>query len=186
MAALFGEHAQEIPFVIKHIAPRYYRANQGFQILTGQGSLNTNADGYDEISKILIKIAIARLTVISNNDDIFNPTYTTNSIQDSSEFSIDNVKLIPGTFLAKGGAVLNGISYDLHSKKGTFDNSVEAKREDIFSLPCQQPESELQDGIEQLKKLPILIFCFGMFFVGTVIEIIAFFIESKESKKAAN
>jgi hypothetical protein len=55
LAALFGEHATEIPFVLRLIAPSYYHANQGIEKIVLGNNLKIGDEGFNEISAILLK-----------------------------------------------------------------------------------------------------------------------------------
>jgi hypothetical protein len=141
LAALLGEHAEEIPLVIKIIAPSFFHAREGLKILDESGSLGTNAEGFDEVSKILCLAVIPRLTnetdyVVTSylNSGLLGeiPIYTNHFYESESIktvvsrlFSIENVKEMHGNFgdTRNSKLVFDGISYDLHSKDHFFQNS---------------------------------------------------------------
>src|SRR6266566_6629177 len=52
--ALLGEHAAEIPFVLKRVAPSYWRAQTGVETLLKKRRLEKTDIGFEEVSRFLI------------------------------------------------------------------------------------------------------------------------------------
>jgi hypothetical protein len=185
LAALLGEHAEEIPFVIRIIAPSYYHANQGLKILEDKGSLDKDSEGYGTISKILIELSASGLYLKKATPGIFFEETNTLSESDLANLSISNLNMIHGNFAStrNGKYIFDGVSYELLSKAGPFNYDPSSQESPKYEMDCRQPEEDLRDRIEQLKRIPILEYCFGMFFIGTIFEVVAFIIEYKESRK---
>lgn len=195
LSGLFGEHANEIPFVIRVIAPSYYHANRELKILEEKGSLNEDSEGYDAIIKILTELSASHLTneitqkiilLESNIPVSTNVTLITSRPLNSVDlpfFSISNLNMIHGFFYEKktGKYIFDGVSYDIFSKNEPFKTDGFGSEKSGYIQQASQSVEDLQDGIDNLKKNPLLGFCFGMFFLGTLVEVIAFFIEKKES-----
>jgi len=158
LAALFGEHAEEIPAVVKVIAPAYYHANNGLKHLISGASLAKHDEGFRELSELLSRDFKERNHVPEHIKDITLDKiwyecdqWRGNQPIPSSELAVFSISTTVTKVVGPGGT--NGFC---HIEK-------------------------LRGHVEELKGANILYFCFGMFFVGTVVEIVAFFIESKES-----
>jgi len=164
LAALFGEHATEIPFVFKIIAPSYCHAEKGVETLKGKGSLEKDDEGFDEISGLLVKV----YTKLCKTN--LNPEYAEANIP---IFNVNDI-IIEGRGFALGK--------DVFRLSCSITNSV------FFNSPdhVNWELGDLEKSVEQLKKPNLLFFCFGMFLLGTVLDVAAFFMEAKNSNEAVS
>jgi hypothetical protein len=169
LAAMFGEHAAEIPFVLKHLCPSYWRAQQAMDKLLHEPFLRVsgNVVGFKEIEDILLKQfrneSLQQLNIPTNIIDVhivemkIHPLMEIKDEPVKDTATIDIVMYNPGL----------GKFDDGHLVALSFDN--------FYSY------LKLENEVEKLKEPNILFFCFGMFFIGSTIAIFAFFLEAKES-----
>jgi hypothetical protein len=172
LAALFGEHAEEIPTAIKIIAPRYYVAKLGVdELLQNRILVNTNV-GYSEISRFLYLAAEewnghpfhkpSDLAV--TNVACINGFYTESTPQGDVAFGQDDIQF---SIFTVTNHMTDGLGH--YSQIHDFHYSL----------------TQLRDKIAQLKEPNMLVFCFGMFFLGTLIELIALIIEYRKDAHEA-
>ncbi|HSY09583.1 MAG TPA: hypothetical protein VK840_01575 [Candidatus Dormibacteraeota bacterium] len=184
-ASMFGEYAEQIPFVMRIIAPSYYHAKQGIKTLEQEGSLSKGADGYDEISKILIIKSISDLKISDYSTmHLMGADFEITNKSDSArltDFTIENVSESSMTvYYPNRNAVSDLFSYVLHSKTHPF-RPTDSQKTSQYDLPQTRRVAELKEEVENLKTPNILIFVFSLFFFGSSIAIIGFFMERKES-----
>jgi hypothetical protein len=153
LAALFGEHATEIPFVLKSVAPAYHHAQHGLEILRENNQLRRSDDGFAQVSEVLIKWL-----------EGLNPKVSLKNA------AIDNLR-VEGSWLEAGGA-------SVHVHYTVAAPTLGAPQEMSITL------EQLSNLVDDLKRLNILFFCFGLFGLGTIIEIMAFCIERSEPSDA--
>lgn len=151
-----------MPFVLKLIAPSYYRASIAVKNLEGGSVLTTNDVGVREVGGLVIKSYLDGLTnalkgpIPSNFTNIF-----------FSKIFISHQNYIVG--IGSGSSVAGTIE-NLPTTPNYGFNSP------IWSIVKQQ--------VEELKGKNILIFCFALFFIGAIAEIVAFFLGSAEANKS--
>jgi hypothetical protein len=170
LAGLLGEHATEIPFVIRIVAPHYSHALAGIEILGKKHGLEKNDEGYKEISEILIERAFDICRV--SPKQIAKSDMRIYRIYDSESLTIQTDDGDVGANFDRP------FFYSLVSTNVTFVGGGGVAG-GATNFICDI--ARLQEPIEKLKDSNLLDFCFGMFFLGTIVEFIALFIESKES-----
>ena len=174
LAALFGEHAQEIPFVIKVIAPSYYRANTRIETLLKNRSLASTDEGFPEILRFLLngarewdnsQLPYEKLDFKVSNISCMGEFRAENTPHGDVHFTSDDIRFLISTVTNRfvDGA---GHFYKTH--------------EYHYQL------ASLREKVEQFKQPNLLVFCFGMFILGTLIETVAFYLECKESEEAGH
>jgi hypothetical protein len=183
LVAMFGEYAEQIPFVTRIVTPSYYHAKQGIKTLEREGSLSKGAKGYDEISKILLEQATSVMFVskpmIPGTD-----LMATNrpDLSFSTNFSIESISEGGGLFFSHGGnPITDEIRYVIHSKTIPFIQPQGAQESPKYDSTGTWRERELDAKIEELKNPNILYFVFGLFFFGASIATIGYFMERNES-----
>jgi hypothetical protein len=158
----------------KRIAMLFRRANSvAVQIPTKKSCaksdrlLEKNDEGYQEISKILINYLF--------DFENFSPLARTKDVRIYRIYDSGMMEI--GTDTAGGQSYKRPFYFSVVSTNMTFvgDNPPAGGPTNFI---CDL--DRIKEPIEQLKNPNILIFCFGMFFLGTLVEIAAFFIESKE------
>ncbi len=156
LCAMFGEHATEIPFVLKIIAPSYYHAGKGLETLLHKHFLGKSDDGFQEITPFILKYFRESSGISSSVTDLSIDDIILATESKIGEQSMGAISTIVFSFSTIKTPIIG-------SNKGTmqFDR--------------------LKDDVEQLKEPNILIFCFSLFALGTILDVIAFFIESSES-----
>ena len=170
LVALMGEHAAEIPFVMRIVAPSYYDGNIGIQKLEQGATLTQTDKGIRTIEKLLIK---SYLEDVSTNWNRPIPKDLSEPLFISKVWTVSSASL-------NGQRQGVRISFTMQSKTGRLPVYHGDK---TFNTPLLD---SLKSEVEELKEPNILIFCFGMFAFGCVLEIIAFFWESSESQHESN
>jgi hypothetical protein len=168
--ALFGEHALEAPFVLRLIAPSYYHACRGLeQLRRGEALINYQykkpSEGLKEISPILLKRLREKLHIPTNVTDIKIDMVTFHSQMSWDNEPIESFGLID-------------ISVESQGLKKIYHDWTGALIYNNFYL-----FSDLQRDVEKFKEPNLLLFCFGLFLLGSVLDVFAFFDESKETDK---
>jgi hypothetical protein len=195
LAAMFGEYADQIPFVMRGVAPSYYHAQHGLKTLRREGHLSKESEGYNEIAKILLKKTMSNVIFTKSNPG--TNLMTTNKVGPTSftNFSIENIRQsgeMAMTYDSNGAhnPVTDGISFDLHSKSFPFNNEPIGSKKANYDSPDSWREEKLSEKIDELKTRNLLIFVFTLFFIGSSFAVIGFFLERKaacdENPKPAN
>ncbi len=169
-AALLGEHTTEIPFVLKIVAPSYCRAQVGLDTLMKNRILVNTNEGFRELAHCLI-LNMYELHHTPKNKAL--------------DFKIESISCL-GTWLSEGTThgeetyTGDDIRYTLSTvTNGIIDYAGRIQHSSEFHYHL----AVLREKVEKLKKPNILSFCLGMFFIGSIIEIVAFFLELEETKK---
>jgi hypothetical protein len=166
LASLLGEHAPEIPFVIKVIAPSYQHARTRIETLLRQRKLLKTNEGFSEISQFLIW----NVYEVNQRPKDLKTDLKVESISEMGEF------LSMGTSKGDVQYTTDDIRYTVSSATNLFQGNQHSL-EFLYHLKA------LQDQVDDLKRPSVLRFCFGMFFVGALVEIVAFLLESAEASK---
>jgi hypothetical protein len=163
LAALFGEHAVEIPFIIRSVAPAYTHASKGVTTLVHGAHLKHGDDGFTELASILLDNFKQKHNVSANYSDL----------------SIDDIWFDPTA--AQGGEFIDSFALiDYHI--ATVSTVIVGAGGHIGLMHLQN----LKASVDELKVPNLLRFCFGMFFIGVIIDAVAFFLESREPHKSSN
>jgi hypothetical protein len=146
-----GEHAEQIPFVLTKIAPSYCHAVAGAKILKEKFGLETNDEGFQEISKILIQ-------------RFFNEHSFPSNVIPKLDVRICRIYDSQSISVGLGAQSYNRpFFYSVVSTNLTLVGSS-----DVTGGPtnfiCDL--DRLKEPIEELKNPNILAFCFGMFLFG--------------------
>ena len=156
LVALLGEHATEIPCVIKFIAPAYYHANKAVRRLELDSSLllsNSDDEGFAELSPLLAKHTAKKLGLAA-----------------PSIIHVKNVNVNGAEFI--DSKIATSIHWEFKLDIPIPHNGEIADRgTDSWSFEVIQTE------VDDMKSENILIFCFGLFFLGCICETVAFFLE---------
>jgi phosphotransferase system glucose/maltose/N-acetylglucosamine-specific IIC component len=160
LLALFGEHAVEIPFVIRNIAPAYAHASKGMATLVHGAHLKHGDEGFTEVAAVLLDNFKQKLNVSTKYTDL----------------SIDDIWFDP-TAMQAGESVDSFALVDFHVATVSTVIVGVGGHTGLMHLP------NLKSAIDELKTPSLLRFCFGMFFIGVIIDAFAFFLESRESNE---
>jgi hypothetical protein len=163
LAAIFGEHAVEIPFVIRNIAPAYAHASKGMETLVHGDHLKHGDEGFTEVAAVLLDNFKQKHNVSTNYTDL----------------SIDDIWFDP-TAMQAGESVDSFALVDFHVATVTTQIVGEGGHTGLIHL------LNLKSAIDELKTPSLLRFCFGMFFIGVIIDAVAFFLESRESHESGD
>jgi len=171
LAALLGEHAAEIPLVIKHVAPSYFRAQTGIDTLQRSRRLGKADVGYHEIARWLI----GNMHEINGRPRNLRSDTEVDSISCMGEFRSEGTPHGDEVFL----------SDDIRCTLSTVTNRfVDAAGRVSQSLEFHFHTAALKTYVEELKTPGVLRFCFGLFFIGGAVEVVAFVLEHGETRKA--
>ncbi len=164
--ALFGDHAMELPFVLRVVAPSYCRANSGLERLLETRSLSRTSEGFRELEPCLAHHARTNLHHAFTNEVIV----TIGDLSINSSMSV-------------GGTMVNpSVSYTGKVSVVGMNQGVTIHGGNTFGMPVKQ----LRDKVDALKDPNLLLFCVVVFSLGTLVEIVAFMSErSNEVTKAA-
>jgi hypothetical protein len=171
LLALLGEHAEEIPFVLKRVAPSYFRAQAGIETLMKNRRLVNTDDGFVEISRFLLD----NVDEINGRPKGFEIAHKVKleSISSMGESRQENtahgdVLYIPDDIRY----VVSAEGNHFIDSAGHFQHALEFH----YHLPA------LQKQVDELKTPNVLFFCFGMFLIGSIVEVAAFFWEKVETE----
>jgi len=161
LGVFIGDHADEMPWVLRYIAPASYHEEAGIDALKKGKILNSGDEGFLQISSTLI----ANVKMKSEDSVISEDSAPSES---DVEIGIRDIK-ISGL-----GGFTSGME-PLVSFTAFSPNHPE-----IWPTPL---EGSLQPAIldaDRRKSASILPFCFGLFLLSSILEIIGFLMESRE------
>jgi hypothetical protein len=161
IAGWFGEHCVEIPFVLRFVAPDYYHARNGLETLLSKHSIGTFDDGFKQLSPFALKYFRQQVNVATNITDL----RITNLIL-ATTYSPNSEAHLATSMV---------VMYFTTSQAKIIGNNIETMQFD-----------RLKDDAESLREPNIIVFCFALFFIGTLIDVFSFFVESKEASDDAS
>jgi hypothetical protein len=166
-----GEHATEVPFVIKRVAPSYSRVQTGIETLLKQRKLGRTDVGFDEISQWLI----GNENEINGRPRSFATDFKVDSITCMGEIRSEGTSHGDETYL----------SDDIRCVVSSVTNRfTDGSGRTLQALEFHFHILALREKAEELKTPGVLRFCFGLFFVGCAIEVVAFAMERAETRRA--
>ena len=170
-AALLGEHATEIPFVLRSVAPAHYRGQKGIETLLQKRKLESKEEGFDEISQFLIwhVYEINHIPRTQYEDFKVDGIWCMDLLREETTSDRREVVWTPDDLRF----ILSSVTNSFRDGAGKI----------VKSLEFNYHLSALKQNVEELKETNILMFCFGLFFIGCAIEVVAFLLEHAESKK---
>ena len=163
-AALLGEHATEIPLVLRVIAPRYYHASAGIKALVQAKELRTGEEGHAEVGAVLCEWVRSKLPAQSKT---------------GKEPDIGHVGNITsgGTAAIGNDTYVTAIWFRIASSNVTMYGYAPGNPEpNNFVWGLEQ----LKEKVDDIKQPNVLAFCFGLFILGTILDVVAFFMENSE------
>ena len=157
LAAFFGDHAADIPVIMRFLAPDYFHATRAVERLGASSSekLSKGSDeGFPQISKILKKRTEIKLGT------------------NSWVTSISEINVLGSVFV--DGKLATSVNWTFTCNPVQYEGKLADKGTDNWSFEA------LKSEVETLKGARILVFCFVLFFIGTAFDVIAFRMEPKE------
>ena len=157
LIALFGDNATDIPPVLRIIAPKYFYASQCIKVLEADSSLSisNSADrGFAEIATILSKYTVKH----ANSEDFRGVKIQDVNVRGSAFIEGKMATSINWTFVLPKPILYKGVVADRGSDNWSFE--------------------VIKSDVDNLKQPNILMFSFFIFFIGTVIDVFAFRMES--------
>jgi len=170
LAALLGEHAAEIPFVLKIVAPAYCRAQAGIDTLMKKRSLVNTDEGFKEISHLLL------WNMYEINNVPKNQNY---------DFKVDSISCMGApTYEGTAHGTETYTSDDIRYTLSTVTNRFTDSGGHIFhSFEFHYHLAALREKVGELKTPNVLWFCFGWFLIGSMVEVFAFLWEHADTKE---
>jgi len=168
-AALLGEHADEIPFILKTVAPTYFRAQIALETLDKNHVLTNTNVGFDDISPFLIQ----------NIYEANNLPLNTNlglKIDVINRIGITEIVDWPHSGETYSGGDL-GFRYSSRNRQLISNGKL------VPALDGHYHVATLREKVQELKNPNILGFCVFLFIFGAVVEFIAFFMEISEPQE---
>lgn len=154
----FGDHTEELPFVLKLVAPTYYHAKEGVNTLEKTHELKPSEDGYAEISLLLTEYA---KNIAANN-----------SAPISKEVlgAIQIKKITYSGAFGWGGDQLPGtaIQFTVGATKFFPEKQLGYRME------------TLKEQVQESKKVPTRNFCLSVFILGLLVGFIGYKIDTTE------
>ena len=160
LVALFGDHASEISFFLKLVAPSYYRSDVGIKRLVNGGKLQNGDPGFRELSSILLADFRKRNNVAQKIQDLKIEKIWLEVQATRGDQPVEGYVLVDFEF-------------------STITTKVFGVGGNVGFMTMER----LREVVNDLKEPNILITCMVLFLIGSVIEIVAFFADRPETKE---